>query len=157
MHHKSPRANNCPSPAPADVRVFHTCGRIVHILKTEGTAGCSAPSPKEGPNFSSISDLCPFPHSLAVKCKSNIPRHPESVFPKQELTQTIHIRLQLPVFLFIHCADARPLETMWAGWYNGHKTNMTNQMPAATNWKIPYRNSSLDISKKWSFCHYLLV
>lgn len=71
MRHKSPRANNCPSPAPAGVHVFHTCGRIMHILKTEGTAGSSARSPKEGTHFSSISPnfFAHFPSLLLLNAK----------------------------------------------------------------------------------------
>ncbi len=100
--------------------------------------------------------LCSL-HISSLSCclmqKSKTPGLTQSIFPKQELTQTIHIRLQLPVCPFIHSADASPQETKWAGWSNGHKTNMKKQMPTVTNWKIPHSNSAPKI--KWNLFHYL--
>lgn len=54
MHHKSPRANNCPSPAPAGVHVFHTCGGIMD-RKAKGTAGSSPPSLQKTAYISPVS------------------------------------------------------------------------------------------------------
>lgn len=146
MCHKSPRANNCPSPAPAGVHIFHTCGW--------DNEHCECGGKQQGLQHMFLQYLC----SLPVSSLSLLPFNAKVKFPDLQRAFSLNRNWHRPSisvcsWLYV-CLYTAQMQVLWRP-CGLDDTTVIKQMATVTNWKIPYRNSAPKL--KWNFCHYMLT